>query len=204
MTFEVSRLFVGVFFSVVAGVAAAGTTAGCSSSSATATPAEGGNACPATIDVTLGAACSSEGVVCSPTFPCGFATVTIRCTCAQGAFQCIDGAGNALAVGDTPSCGDAGGSGSCPASESAALKASCTRAQSGQQCAYAPQCAGGTLAFDRCTCEESPTGSGFGYACENSCNSGTGPVPDAGSSSGGQDATPDVKSGDAASDAATE
>ncbi len=124
----------------------------------------------------------------------------------------MDGSGNPFAQGETPSCGDAGGNlPSCPTSEGAASVGTCTKAQSGQQCAYAPQCPGGTLAYDLCTCEPVPTGSSFAWACQNSCNSGTGPLPDGGSSSGGQDATADVQPGndagtasEAASDAASD
>jgi hypothetical protein len=143
--------------------------------------------------------------VCSPTYPCGFATVTVRCTCTQGNFLCVDGQGNPMNPGDTPSCGTVGTQPlTCPASEVAAMTASCSQAESGQQCAYPPKCSGGTLAYDRCTCGPTPTG--FGYECENSCNSGTGPVPDAGSSSGGDDAAPEAQSGEAGTkgDAASE
>jgi hypothetical protein len=124
-----------------------------------------------------------------------------------GTFQCLDGSGNPFTAGETPSCGDAGGNlPSCPTSEGAASVATCTKAQSGQQCAYAPECPGGTLAFDRCTCEAIPTGGGFSWECENSCNSGTGPVLE-----GGEDAAPDAQmasdagpSSDAASDVASD
>jgi hypothetical protein len=201
MTFEVSRSFVGLVF-VVAGAASFGTAAGCSSSSATAPSVEAGNsACPATVEATVGAACSPEGDVCDPTFTCGFSTVTVRCVCTQGTFQCVSGDGGAFAAGDTPACGKNPTPGTCPATEDTAAKATCTQAESGQQCAYAPKCAGGTLAFDRCTCGPKSSGSGFGYECENSCNSGTGPVPEAGSSSGGQDAAPEASDAGSASDA---
>jgi hypothetical protein len=194
MTFDVSRSFVGVFVGLAVGVAGAGTSSGCSSSSAAPTSPEAATACPATIDATVGSSCNTEGAVCSPTFPCGIATVTIRCTCTLGTFQCIDGSGNPFAAGDTPSCGDAGGSlPACPATESQANIGTCTRAQSGQQCAYAPECSGGTLAYDLCTCEPVPTGSSYAWQCQNSCNSGMQPVPDAGSSSGGQDAAPEAQ-----------
>jgi hypothetical protein len=205
MTFDVSRSFAVVFSGLVVGLVAAGTSAGCSSSSASPSTPEAATVCPATIDTTAGAACNTEGAVCGPTFPCGFATITVICTCTLGTFQCVDGLNQPVAAGDTPSCGDAGGNlPLCPASEGAASIGKCTQPQSGQQCAYAPQCTGGTLAFDRCTCEAIPNGGGFAWECENSCNSGTGPVPDA----GGQDAAADVQPGmeagpsnDAASDA---
>jgi len=203
MTFDVSRSFVGVFIGLAVGVvAAAGPSTGCSSSSAATTTPEAATACPATIDATVGSACNTEGAVCSPTYPCGIATVTVRCTCTLGTFQCVDGSGNPFTAGETPTCGDGGGSlGACPASEGAASIGKCTTAQSGQQCAYPPECPGGTLAYDLCTCEPVPTGSTFAWACQNSCNSGMGPVPDGGSSSGGQDAAPDVQpAGDAGSD----
>jgi hypothetical protein len=212
MTFDVSRSFVRVVFGLAAGIGAvAGTSAGCSSSSAAPTSTETPTTCPTTVAATVGAACNTEGAVCGPTFACGSTEATVRCTCMQGTFQCVNGDGGPFAAGDTPSCGTAGGPlSACPASEGAASVGTCTRAQSGQQCAYPPQCAGGTLAFDRCTCEPLPTGSGFAWECENSCNSGMGPLPDAGSSSGGQDAAGDgnpVEAGsssDAASDVASQ
>jgi len=181
MTFDVSRSFVGVFFGLVVGVVAVGTSAACSSSSSAPVSPEAATACPATIADTVGSACNTEGAVCSPTFPCAIATVTIFCSCTQGTFQCVDGYNQPFTAGETPSCGDASAPlGSCPATESQASIAKCTQAQSGQQCAYAPECAGGTLAFDRCTCEAVPTGAGFAWECENACNSGTGPLPEAG------------------------
>ncbi|HEX3345009.1 MAG TPA: hypothetical protein VHS09_10580 [Polyangiaceae bacterium] len=201
-----------MFFVLAAGVAAAaGGSAGCSSSSAAPTSPEPATFCPATIDDTVGATCNAEGVVCSPTFPCGIATVTVACTCMLGTFQCVDGMGNPFTAGETPVCGDAGGPlAACPATEGAASIGSCTRPQSGQQCAYAPKCTGGTLAYDLCTCEPLPTGAGYAWECQNSCNSGTGPLPDAGSSSGGQDAAGEAQppeagsAGDGASDAASD
>jgi hypothetical protein len=202
MTFDVSRSFVGVFFGLVVGVVATGASTACSSSSASSTSPEAATACPATIDATVGAACNTEGAVCSPTFPCGIATVTIFCSCTLGTFQCVDGNNMAFTAGETPTCGDASILGSCPSTESQASIGSCTQAQSGQQCAYAPECTGGTLAFDRCTCEPVPTGAGFAWSCENACNSGTGPLPEA-----GVDAQPDVQTpGDAgtSSDAPTD
>ncbi len=207
MTFDLSRSFVGVFLGLAVGVAAAaGGSAGCSSSSAAATTPEAATFCPATVDDTVGAACNSEGTVCSPTYPCGIATVTVRCTCTLGSFQCVDGMGNPFAAGNTPSCGEGGVTqGACPASETAAAIGKCTEGQSGQQCAYPPQCTGGTLAFDRCTCEPVPNGSGFAWECENSCNSGMGPVPDGGAQDGAVDSGAETgPSTDAASDVASQ
>jgi hypothetical protein len=194
MTFDVSRSLLRMSFGLAVGlVAAVASSAGCSSSSAAPTVPEAATSCPATIDDTVGTACDTEGAVCSPTYPCGIATVTIRCTCTLGSFACIDGSGNPFAAGQTPSCGDAGGAlPACPASEGAASIGSCTQAQSFQQCAYPPQCTGGTLAYDLCTCEPLPAGSGFHWSCQNACNSGTTPLPDAGSS-GGQDAAPEAQ-----------
>ncbi|HEY3816441.1 MAG TPA: hypothetical protein VGL81_04680 [Polyangiaceae bacterium] len=210
MIFDVSRSFVGVLCGLTVGVMlAAGSSAGCSSSSAAPATPEASTACPATIDATVGASCPSDGVVCSPTFPCGIATVTVRCTCTLGTFQCVDGSGNPFTAGETPTCGDAAAAlPACPASEGAASVGTCTKVQSGQQCAYPPECMGGTLAYDLCTCEPAPSSSSFAWDCQNACNSGTGPLPDGGSSSGGQDAASDVQEAgpatDAAGDAASE
>jgi hypothetical protein len=212
MTFDVSRSFLGVFCGLAVGIAAAaGSSTGCSSSSAASTVPEAATDCPATIDDTVGASCNTEGAVCSPTFPCGIATVTIRCTCTLGTFQCVDGSGNGFDAGETPTCGDAGGAlPACPATEGQASIGKCTQAQSGQQCAYAPECTGGMTAYDLCTCEPVQTGAGFAWECQNACNSGTGPVPEGGasSSSGGQDAAAEAQpimeagsSSDASSDA---
>jgi hypothetical protein len=66
------------------------------------------------------------------------------------------------------------------------------------------------MAYDLCTCAPLQTGAGFAWECQNACNSGTGPVPDGGSSSssGGQDAAAEAQpmieagsSSDASSDA---
>ncbi|MGD0525762.1 MAG: hypothetical protein ABSE49_11495 [Polyangiaceae bacterium] len=207
-----SRSVVGVLCGLAVGVAAAaGSSTGCSSSSAATTVPEAATDCPATIDETVGSSCNTEGAVCSPTFPCAIATVTIYCTCTLGTFQCLDGAGKPFVSGETPSCGDAAAPlPACPATESQASIGKCTQAQSGQQCAYAPECSGGEMAYDLCTCEPLQTGGGFTWECQNACNSGTGALPDAGSSSsssGGPDAASEAQaieagsSSDAASDA---
>lgn len=205
MALDVYRAVAGVLFAGSIGWLATTGATGCSSSSAAPPQAEAGTVCPATIDGTVGVACNTEGLVCSPTFPCGFATVTIRCTCSLGAFQCVDGSGNQFSAGQTPSCGDAGGNlPSCPANEATANGAKCSAAQSGQQCAYPPKCSGGTLAYDLCTCESDPNQSGFTFDCQNSCAGGTGPVPESGtSSSGGDDASDDASDGSSGDDGAT-
>jgi hypothetical protein len=196
MTLDLPRLLLGLGLGLGVGLAAAAASSGCSSSSTSSVPVEGGNACPATVDTTVGALCGSPGQVCSPTFPCGFATVTVRCVCQEGMFQCVDGSGNPFLAGAIPSCGEAGAAPtSCPATESAAMTAACSVAESGQQCAYPPKCAGGTLAFDRCTCEATPDGSGFAYDCENACNGSTEPQPEAGPDSGATDGSRDAPDG---------
>jgi hypothetical protein len=199
MTLDLRRLLLGLRFGAGLALTAAGTSAGCSSSSATSGPPvpPAGNACPGTVEATVGAACDSPGEVCSPTFPCGLATVTVRCICQEGTFQCTDGSGNPFASGGTPSCGEAGPAPmACPATESAAMTTACTLAEDGQQCPYPPSCPGGTLTFDRCTCEPNLDGSGFAYACENACHSGSVPVPEAGTSPGGGDGSSDAPAGD--------
>jgi hypothetical protein len=89
--------------------------------------------------------------------------------------------------------------GSCPSSESAALTASCSEAQSGMQCAYPPRCPGGTQAYDVCTCNNwwnSSGNLGWVFVCENSCSGGSGPLPDAGhSSSSSSGAEPQPEAG---------
>ena len=203
MILDLPRLFLGVGFGVGLGFAAAGTSAGCSSSSASSVPAPvEGNACPATVDTTVGATCASQGLVCSPTFPCGLATVTVHCMCEEGTFQCIDGSGNSFVAGSTPSCGEAAPPPMvCPATESAATTAACAVGENGQQCAYPPECPGATLAFDRCTCQPRPDGSGFSYDCQNACNGGNEPLPEAGASSGGVDGARDSPVGEGAAPA---
>jgi hypothetical protein len=190
----------GVFFGLAVGASALGASTGCSSSSpGNAPPTAQSNACPATIDATVGAACSKQGQVCGPTYTCGTTQVPITCTCFNGTFQCIDSAGNPFDNSSPPSCNTHPASGTCPASESAANLAPCTEAQVGQQCAYAPQCPGGTMAYDVCTCTSGTTktgAQGLVFICENSCSGATGPVPDSGSpqpDSGtpGSDAEPD-------------
>ncbi|MGH7297924.1 MAG: hypothetical protein ACRELB_23490 [Polyangiaceae bacterium] len=188
MASRVSGVVGGVVLTGLVAWASAAGVSGCSSSSAAGSQAEAASlACPATFEATFGQPCNAEGEVCSPTFPCGFATVTVACTCQQGTFQCLDGQGNPYAQGQTPSCpgGDDGGLPACPTTETLASVAKCSAPQSGQQCAYPPKCTGGTLAYDLCTCEPVASGGGFKFSCENSCAGGTGPVPEAGSSSGG-------------------
>ena len=181
-------------------VAAATGAAGCSSSSA-APPAGRGRDASARRRSTAPSArpATPRGSCAAPRSPAASRTVTIHCTCIDGAFQCVDGSGNPFSAGETPSCGDAAGNlPSCPATEAAANGATCSAAQSGQQCAYPPKCAGGTLAYDLCTCEsDSGRQSGFTFDCQNSCAGGTGPVPRCRGPrrSGGHDA-----SGDDASD----
>jgi hypothetical protein len=183
----------GVVIGLAVGVSALGASAGCSSSSAgTTPPATQSYACPATIDDTVGKPCYSQGEVCGPTYSCGTTQVPITCTCFNGTFQCIDGAGKPFDNSTPPSCTTNSSSGSCPASESAANLASCTESQIGQQCAYAPQCTGGTLAYDLCTCTSATTktgSQGLVFVCENSCSGASGPVPDAGSSQPDSSAT---------------
>jgi hypothetical protein len=204
MTLELSRLLLGLGFGLGLGLAVAGTSTGCRSSSTSSVSVGGdaGDACPTTVDTTVGATCGSPGEVCSPTFACALATVTIRCVCQDGTFQCVDGSGNPFLAGATPSCGEAGGTPiACPATESAAMTGACSLAEDGQQCAYPPKCPGGTLAFDLCTCEASPGGSGFVYDCQNACNGGTEPIPEAGADSGGGDGSSDALAGDGAGEA---
>jgi hypothetical protein len=199
MTLDLRRLLLGLGFGVGLALTATGTSAGCSSSSATSGPplAPEGNACPGTLDATVGAACGPPGEVCSPTFPCGLATVTVRCTCQEGTFQCTDGSGNPFAAGSTPSCGEGGPPpAACPATESAAMTTACTLAEDGQQCAYPASCRGGTLTFDRCTCEPNLAGSGFVYECENTCNGVSAPLPEAGPSPGSADGSSDAPASD--------
>jgi hypothetical protein len=183
MVIDVSR---GVFAGVVLGIAAAvAASAGCSSSSA-GTGAPSGpqsHACPATIDDTVNKPCSVQGQICGPTYDCGTTQVPITCTCTDGTFQCIDGAGNAFDNSSPPSCTTPPGGGTCPPDENTANRAACKLSQVGQQCAYAPQCPGGTQAYDVCTCTSGATktgGQGLVFICENSCSGGTGPVPEAG------------------------
>jgi hypothetical protein len=175
--------------------------AGCSSSSAAPPAAEASTACPDSIDASVGAACSKEGEVCSPTYSCGFFTVTIDCTCLNGTFQCLQGDGGTLSPGEAPSCGKPPPNPpACPATEGAATNATCSSAANGQECAYPPECDGGTQVFDLCTCGASPNGGAFVYSCQNSCDNGTGPAPDSGSSSDGSTDSGGDAPGDAPGD----
>ena len=118
MTLDLSRLLLGLGLGLGLGFAVAETSTGCSSSSSSSVPVVVGNACPTTVDTTVGATCGSPGEVCSPTYPCALATVTVRCVCQEGSFQCVDGSGNPFLAGATPSCGEAGPTPTaCPATE---------------------------------------------------------------------------------------
>jgi hypothetical protein len=189
MTSGVSRVFGGAVLVAAVGWATAFGASGCSSSSGAGASQDAASfACPATFEATIGQACGAEGAVCSPTFPCAIATVTVDCTCTGGTFQCIDGQGNPYAPGETPTCPTSdGGLPACPQSETLAGVAKCSEEQSGQQCAYKPECDSGTVAYDLCICEPNTGGTGFHFTCNNSC-SGNGPVPESGPSSGGTDA----------------
>jgi hypothetical protein len=197
---------------VVGAMAGAATSVGCSASSpGTAQVADGAaTVCPATIDQTVGQKCSAEGLKCGPTYSCGATQVPIYCTCFEGAFRCVDGSGKTFDGTTPPSCAAGGSAGGvCPSSESEATTATCSEAQSGMQCAYAPKCPGGTLTFDVCTCSKWFDSSGnlsWVYVCDNSCSGGSGPVPEAGASSSGSgsgsgsEPQPEAGSGDGATE----
>ena len=194
MTFEVSRSFAGVVFVVAAGVASLGTAAGCSSSSETSPSVEAGNsACPATFDATIGAACTPEGNVCDPTFTCGFATVTVRCLCTQGTYVCMDGSGNPMQPGDTPSCGKGRSRGPAPPRRTRRRRRPAPRPSPGSS-ARTPRSA--RAARSRTT--GAPAGRrrrarASATSARTPATAAPGRCPTAGSSSGGQDAAPEAQ-----------
>jgi hypothetical protein len=187
MAVAVSRtVWTGVMVALALGAHALGAT-GCSSSSSPAATDAGhtSQACPATIDDTVGQPCPVAGVICGPTFTCGATQVPITCTCFDGTFSCVDGSGAPFDNSSPPQCPTPGGNAaSCPADEATASGATCTEPHIGQQCAYAPKCPGGTLTYDVCTCTSGTTKSGsqgLFFECEDSCTGGGGPLPEAGS-----------------------
>jgi len=210
MAVVVSRtVWAGVVFVVAVSANALVGATGCSSSSSSGTskPDAQSQACPATIDDTVGQPCPVNGVICGPTFPCGATQVPITCTCFDGAFSCVDGSGAPFDNSSPPKCPTpAGNSPSCPADESSASNTTCTVAHIGQQCAYAPKCPGGTLTYDVCTCTSGTTksgGQGIFFQCEDSCTGGGGPVPEAGAPETGSssDASSDSGGGEGGGDA---
>ncbi|HEY8039737.1 MAG TPA: hypothetical protein VIF15_08090 [Polyangiaceae bacterium] len=208
MLFDVSRARWSGVGSAIVGVVLAGATAatGCSSTSASTTQPDASVVCPATPDDSIGKACAQEGLRCGPAYPCGFLTVPLLCICTGGSFQCTDGAGNQLNPGDTPQCpGVPKNPPACPATELLAIQASCSSSQIGQTCAYPPQCPGGTLAYDVCSCMSgaTKTGNGLGFECDNTCGGGSGfdAGVDAGADGAG-DGAPEGSANDGSSDGA--
>ncbi len=184
MVVEASRALWTGSLSCILALAGLGFVAGsgCSSSSSgTSQAADSAGVCPATIQDTVGQACSVEGLKCGPTFPCGVTSVPIYCRCVTGVFQCVDGAGDGYDGGTPPTCTNPKpvDAGACPATENAAATSACSAAQNGLACAYPPACDGGTQAFDLCTCGPGPSGA-FVFECENACGGAGGPLPEAG------------------------
>jgi hypothetical protein len=180
-------------------------SAGCSSTnnSATAPHTDAAPICPNTPQDTIGKACAVEGTVCGPQYTCGNTVGSLYCVCTGGAFQCRDGAGNALSA--VPACPNPPGQQPpCPASLSTANLQACTRP--GQICAYPSAC---PSAFDQCTCFPGETASGgFGivFVCEQAvCASDAAAPPppvDAGPDTAPEASPPDASSDDASLDAA--
>jgi hypothetical protein len=145
--------------------------------------------CPATLAETIGAPCNVEHLLCDPSsYTCGLIEVPIVCICTSRAFQCTDGAGNPLGIGETPSCPEAPEAGSCPATEMAAALSGCSTL--GVSCQYSSACGVG---LDQCECLRGPVGDG-GVALRFECQQATCSSVDAaaGSSDGSLDAVPDA------------
>jgi hypothetical protein len=175
---------------------------GCGSSGGPPPPPAAAQAvCPATPGETVGAACSADGLVCGPQYPCGNTLVPLYCVCMQGAFACRDGLGHSLAHGDTPSCpGALTTPPACPATEFAANLNPCS--SPGQICAYPSACPN---VFDACTCSAGETASGgFGtvYVCEPAvCLTDAAPPPLVDASLDAEAAAPEAAPADAPAEA---
>ena len=119
--------------------------------------------CPATLEKTIGAACTMNGLVCGPTIRCGVTDVTISCECAEGVFRCLDAVGNPIATASEATCPVVVEAGACPRSEKAATLAACS--DPGLLCQYPSACAG---MYDQCQCFPGPTGDG-GFGLRFDC-----------------------------------
>ncbi len=119
------------------GAISLGVVAGCSSddTSAPAAKAPLVASCPSTFAATNGAACKTDGQVCTPSVVCPSALQTSQCTCTNGAFVCRD-AVDVVAVGAEPQCISSGqpAPAACPATVVAANGAACT--QTWRTCTY--------------------------------------------------------------------
>lgn len=144
--------------------------------------------CPASVARTIGAACEPEGLYCAPTYDCALVQVPLSCTCMQGFFVCIDGAGDTIDAGETPRC-PAPLDASCPSSETSAGSAACTEV--GLICSYPSACDGG---MDSCECMAGSLVTGGGPSLVFSCQQATCSSPDAGtvSAEAGEGAAPDA------------
>jgi hypothetical protein len=143
--------------------------------------------CPATIALTVGAACSDEGLLCAPDYTCDLGDVPLLCVCTAGVFACTDATGKSVTTGETPACPPYTAA-VCPPDEKSAMSASCD--DIGLVCDYPSTCGGGT---DSCACigaGSSPT-----FDCEQAPCAGS----DAGivATDGGSDAEPEAGRGDA-------
>lgn len=164
---------------------------GCSPGSSPA--AEGADAyapCPGSLAATVGAACSVEGAVCTPSYECGITPAPARCTCTAGVYACSDFTGAAIAGPDTqPACPAKVDAQACPASERLASGALCT--EIGLLCTYLAPC-DATPALDQCQCSSGgPStgggstagggGTGLRFQCTSACTYAGPPAsPDAG------------------------
>ena len=162
--------------SAVAGVAC-GSSNGSSASQmmadASETATDAGQ-CPASVARTIGAACQAEGLYCAPTYDCALVQVPLSCTCMQGLFVCIDGAGNTVDAGGTPGC-PAPLDASCPSTETSATMAACSEV--GLMCSYPSACEGGV---DSCECMAGSLVTGGGPNLVFTCQQATCSSPDAG------------------------
>lgn len=132
--------------------------------------------CPPSLDKTIGAACSMNGLVCGPSIACGLTELTISCVCTGGVFRCLDAQGNPLASAAAVTCPDGSevvDAGACPRSEKAASLAACS--ETGLLCAYPSACPG---SLDQCQCFPGTMASG-GFGLRFECRPASCPNPDA-------------------------
>jgi hypothetical protein len=114
--------------------------------------------CPATVALTVGAACSDEGLLCGPEYTCDLTDVPLLCVCTAGVFACTDATGKAIVAGETPAC-PRDTEPVCPPDEESAMSASCD--DIGLLCDYPSACVGGV---DSCQCIGA--GSSPAFQCE--------------------------------------
>jgi len=151
---------------------------GCTSSAANqSVPADAEAICPTSLSAAMGASCATEGLVCSPEYPCGILPAIATCTCTAGAFACTDVTGKTVDEGGSPECPAPAASQTCPATETLANLHACS--EPGLMCPYPSTCSLDSQEYDLCQCFTgaiSDGGTGLRFECTTSCDYDASPI----------------------------